>query len=72
MKKWPKAGTQNDKIFRYMIGNGAITPLKALEVAGCFRLSERCREIEALGWKIVRERVRTSGGAQVMSYRLEN
>lgn len=69
----PKWGTQNYYILEWLIGSGsAITPLKALEHCGCFRLSQRIIELEALGWKIIRARVKTSGGATVMSYKLEN
>ena len=62
--------TQVGKILKYLMTGQAITPLIALQVARCLRLSQRIIEIEELGWRIKRERVRTSGGAQVMSYRL--
>jgi hypothetical protein len=71
LQVWPEAGTQNYKILCWMQANGAITPLDALDYAGSFRLSERCRELEGMGWEMERKRVKTAGGAHVMSYRLK-
>ena len=65
-------GKQLTAILMYMRFRGAITPATAYLYADSLRLSERIRELEALGWRIKRERVRTSRGAMVQSYRLED
>lgn len=68
---WPKAGTQNYMILMWMRKHGAITPIDALNDCRCFRLSERCRELEKLGWKLERGWFKTAGGARVRTYRLK-
>ena len=47
-----------------------VTPIDALNSFRCFRLSERVRELEVLGWKIERGWVKTPGGARVRTYRI--
>lgn len=49
----------------------AITPLEALDKFGCFRLSERIREIEKLGVKVVHGRHVTPDGKRVGKYWIE-
>jgi hypothetical protein len=61
--------TQNLKIAAHLMRGRTITPVEALEIAGCFRLSERIRELERLGWNIKRGWVKTHGGARVRSYK---
>jgi hypothetical protein len=67
---WPEAGTQNYKILCWMQANGAITPADAYEYCGCLRLSERARELQAIGWEMEKGWVKTRNGATVRSYRL--
>ena len=47
-----------------------ITPLGTLERYGIMRLSQRIIELKALGYKIVHQRVKTTTGKHIMSYRL--
>lgn len=68
---YPKQNTQNWEILGYLHEAGQLTPLGALFLCGCFRLSERIRELEALGWKIKHDRVKLKNGKHVMSYSLE-
>lgn len=66
--KMPKWDSQCWYILHWIMVK-PITPLEALEHCGCFRLSERIRELEALGWLIDRKPVK-QGGKRFMSYEL--
>ena len=46
--------SQNRIILAYLRKRRRIDPMTALRVAGCFRLSERIRELEAAGHEFVR------------------
>ena len=48
--------SQKSDILTYLEKHGQITPLEALHWFGCFRLSERIRELEAEGVKIKHSR----------------
>lgn len=61
--------SQNDKLMEALLAGAVLTPLTALQIAGTLRLSERCRELQARGVPIVKERVQV-GEAHVMSYKL--
>ena len=61
--------TQNDKLFAALQRGETITPLRALEIAGSLRASERIRELEAQGVPIIHEWQQV-GGKRVMGYRL--
>jgi hypothetical protein len=62
--------SQKSRISNYLAKTGkAITPMEALNRFGCFRLSERIREIEAEGDHIARAWV-TVKKARFMSYRM--
>lgn len=50
-------------------GNG-ITPMDALRLCGCFRLSARIADLKKRGYAIMTEKVKVDGGKKVMSYRL--
>lgn len=69
--KMPREFTQNWGILAYMKTYGPITPVEALRACKSFRLSERIRELEALGWQIERGWFKTAGGARVRTYRLK-
>lgn len=66
----PPENTQNWEILAYMQTYGQITPLDALEVCWCMRLSQRIIELEALGWNISHQWVRLPSGKRVMGYSL--
>lgn len=61
---------QKHEILAYMKKGHALTPLGALSKFKCFRLSERIREIEAMGNEIHRDWYTTSSGARVRKYKL--
>ena len=50
-------------------GNG-ITPIEALNLCGCFRLSARISEIKKRGYMIKTESVKVEGGKHVARYSL--
>lgn len=73
-----KRTSQKDRILRYMLSGKKITQAIAYEKFGCFRLSERIREIQRdfdlsskqirdiqKGWKKIRK------GVQVREYWIE-
>jgi len=63
--------TQNARLLAYLEAHpGGITQLEAFNALGCCRLSERVREIEALGYVLAHDAERTQSGARVIRYRL--
>lgn len=50
-------------------GNG-ITPMDALNLCGCFRLSARIADLKKRGYDIVTEKVKVEGGKYVARYHL--
>lgn len=63
--------TQNAKLLCYLEANpNGITQLEAFTALSCCRLSERVRELEALGFQIEHKAERTNTGARVVRYRL--
>jgi hypothetical protein len=44
--------TQNDQILKYLEAGNTITPIDALQLFGCFRLSARIFELRQKGYKI--------------------
>lgn len=62
--------SQASKIFNYMMNGNSINPVSALNKFGCFRLSERIREIRIgmLGDYIKKGWYITKKGARVRSY----
>jgi hypothetical protein len=61
---------QNMKILEVLKEGKTITPLDALNFAGCFRLSERIRELEQSGYMILHLPCKLENGKRVMSYKL--
>ena len=61
---------QWERILDYLLAGNSITPVEALNKFGSFRLSERIREIQELGYLIDKRMVDTLGGARVMEYRI--
>ena len=62
--------TQKSKLLTYLEQNDGITTLEAMEKLRILRLSERCRELEALGYLIDHQPEKTAGGARVIRYSL--
>lgn len=50
--------SQNAKLLTFLQSGRGITQLEAFNTLGIARLSERCRELEALGWVINHESVK--------------
>ena len=64
----PPDNTQQGKILRYLRGGGSLTVGEALQMFGCYALSQRCGELKRAGWPIVSEPFKTPGGAVVARY----
>lgn len=62
--------TQNAKLLRYLEQHGSITTAEATDNLRIFRVSERIRELEALGWRFDHLPHTTEGGARVIRYKL--
>ncbi len=52
----------------YLLLGYHISQAQAYEKFGCFRLSERIREIQSEGWMICKEMIKTTTGKRVMEY----
>ena len=68
-----KKQTQNDAVLRYLIDNGSITQLEAINELGCTRLASRIHDLREKGFEITSkmEKVPTRyGSAWVAVYRL--
>ena len=61
--------SQTESILEHLRTGASITPLEALRLCGCLRLSERVRELEAQGVAIAHH-WQGVGRKRVMSYRL--
>jgi hypothetical protein len=62
--------SQNQMILTYLKTGKVITPIEALELCGCFRLSARIFELRADGWPIFCDRRATNTGKVVGHYKL--
>lgn len=63
--------SQNNAILRFMKSGRGITPMGALALCGCFRLSARIYDLREIGHKIKTEMVEING-KRVARYYLEN
>ncbi len=61
--------TQCKRIAMYLKGGGRLTPMDALNMFGCFRLSARIADLRNGGMKIVTKYV-TENGKTFAQYRL--
>ena len=61
--------TMQDKLL-HLLKKRYVTPLDALQHAGCLSLSQRCGEFARNGLAIRKKRVHLDNGKWVMSYRL--
>jgi hypothetical protein len=62
--------TQANAILAYLKDGNGITPMDALDLCGCFRLSARIADLKHRGYDIVTEKVKVSGGKYVARYHL--
>lgn len=65
-----RRNTQSQKILAYLAEGHRLTPLEALRLFGCFRLSGRIYDLKKQGHNIVPEMVEVNG-KRVARYRLE-
>lgn len=62
--------TQANAILKHMQDGNGITPMDALELCGCFRLSARIADLKKRGYEIITEKVKVDGGKYVARYHL--
>lgn len=60
--------SQNDSILAYMLNGNRITPIEALNIFKCFRLTSRICDLKQRGFDIKKEFVKVNSGKKVMSY----
>ena len=60
--------SQNDSILAYMQSGNRITPIEALNLFKCFRLTSRICGLRQRGFEIKKEFVKVNSGKKVMSY----
>lgn len=61
-------GTQNDAIHRHLARGRTLTPMTALRLFRCWRLSGRIYELRRRGYRIKRRMVDLPNGKTVASY----
>lgn len=64
------AGSQNDRIVRYLARGKTLTPLSAQRLFDCLRLGGRIHELRRLGFRIRTETLELSNGKRVARYSL--
>ena len=62
--------SQANAILQYLQDGNGITPMDALNLCGCFRLSARIADLKKRGYDIVTEKVKVDGGQYVARYHL--
>lgn len=62
--------SQCSKILAYLKEGNGITPIEALNLFGCFRLSARIADIKKMGYEIVSELVNVGDGKRAACYHL--
>lgn len=62
--------SQSNAILHYLQDGNGITPMDALNLCGCFRLSARIADLKKRGYDIVTEKVKVDGGKYVARYHL--
>jgi hypothetical protein len=63
--------TQNHQILNYLNQGYTLTPIEALKMFGCFRLSARILDLKISGYDIISEPVEIDG-KHFARYRLQN
>ncbi len=64
----PRDGTQKHILLLAFQRGESLTTLEAALKYGVMALSQRCGELERMGWPIVSDTVETEGGARVSRY----
>lgn len=64
-------GSQTSKILAYLKAGKRLTPMDALALFGCFRLSGRILDLRRAGHKVITEMLPLPNGKTVAEYRLE-
>jgi hypothetical protein len=59
---------QNQQVLSYLKTGKVLTPIQALDMFGCFRLSARIYELKDKGWPIMCERKAVESGKVVGHY----
>lgn len=62
--------SQADAILAHLEKGEGITPMDALNLCGCFRLSARIADLRKRGYDIVSTKVKVDGGKYVARYHL--
>ena len=62
--------SQNARILSHLKEGKTLTPLEALDLFGCFRLSGRIQDLEAEGHKIESKLIELPNGKRVSQYRM--
>ena len=62
--------SQCSKILEYLKAGNGITPIDALNLFGCFRLSARIADIKKMGYEIVTELVKVGDNKRTACYHL--
>ena len=62
--------SQNKQILEYLEKGNPLSPLLALELFGCFRLSARINELKKAGYPINTHKLNTPDGKCVALYRM--
>jgi len=62
--------SQKSKLLEYLESGKTVTTASAVDLWKCYRVSERVRELESEGHIIEHKREISSGGAQIVRYRL--
>jgi hypothetical protein len=60
--------SQNDAILKYMQQGNKITPIDALNLFKCFRLTSRICDLKQRGFEIKKQFVKVNSGKKVMQY----
>ena len=63
--------SQSQQILAHLKAGNEITPMDALDLCGCFRLSARIADLRHDGWNIS-TKIITKNGKNFASYRLED
>lgn len=62
--------SQASRILEYLKAGNGITPIEALNLFGCFRLSARIADIKKMGYEIVTELVKVGDNKRTACYHL--
>lgn len=66
-----KEGSQNARILGHLTHGKTLTPLSALRLFDCLRLSGRIHNLRSRGHDIKSEKIQLSGGKTVAQYSLK-